>query len=182
MLSALRTLTLVILTLELAACASPRYQSVYRYEAPTDTAGRTCLEGCARKMAECREQCTTANQACLKNLEPLLDERHNEALKRYEMELDRYRQELVHYDLSLSLNWGHPSPWRRGFWPYSPWAMPYYFPPAPPVKPSRSAEFNRLRHERCDMDCGCQPIYDACFLACGGRKIPEVQCISNCPP
>ena len=182
MLSALRTLTLVILTLGLAACAGPRYQSVYRYEAPTDMASRACLEGCARKMAECREHCTTTNLACLKNLEPLLDERHNAALKRYEAELERYRQELAHYDLYLPLNWGYPSPWRHGLWPYSPWAMPYYFPPDPPAKPSRSAEFEQLRHERCDVDCGCQPVYDACFLACGGKKIPEVQCISNCPP
>ena len=179
--SALRSLTLIILALGLAACASPRYQSVYRYEAPTDAAGRACLEGCARKMADCREQCTTTTQACLKNLEPLLDERHNAALKRYEVELERYRQDLVHYDLQLSLSWGYPARWRHGLWPYSPWGMPFYFPPAPPVKPSRNAEFERLRHERCDVDCGCQPVYDACFLACGGKKIPEVQCISNCP-
>ena len=175
-----RTLTLTILILWLAACASPRYQSVYRYEAPTNASGSACLEVCARKMAECREQCTIKTQACLKSLEPRVDERYDAALKQYEMELERYRHELLHYDLQMSLNWGRPYPWRYGLWPYS-WAMPYYFPPATPVKPSRNAEFERLRHELCDVDCGCQPVYDTCFIACGGKKIPEVQCISDCP-
>ncbi len=187
--SALRTLTLLILTLGLAACASPRYQSTYRYEAPTDAAGRACLEKCEQKMAACREQCTTKTQACLKDLEPLVDERYNAVLNRYEIELNRYRQDLIHYDLQMSLNWGFPSPWWRPgmlpYYPYSPWATPYNLspiPPAPPFKPSRSAEFERLRKERCDVDCGCQSVYDACFLACGGKKIPETRCISNCPP
>ncbi|MDO9188476.1 MAG: hypothetical protein Q7U24_01285, partial [Sulfurimicrobium sp.] len=65
---------------------------------------------------------------------------------------------------------------------YSPFGMPYYSPPFPPIKPSRNAVFERLRQERCDVDCGCQPVYDACFLSCGGKKIPETRCISNCPP
>lgn len=175
-----RTLILLILALGLTACATPRYQSVYRYDAPTDAAGRACLEDCTRKMADCREQCTTKTQACLKDMEPLVDERYKEAMQRYEVELQYYRRDLVQYDLYLSLNWGHP--WRHGFWPYASWAMPYSFPPIPPVKPNRSAEFERLRHERCDVDCGCQSVYDACFLACGGKKIPEMRCISNCPP
>jgi hypothetical protein len=50
-----------------------------------------------------------------------------------------------------------------------------------PRKPSRDEEFNRLRMERCEVECGCQPIYDACFLVCGGKRIPEVKCIADCP-
>lgn len=181
--SALRTFTLLILTLGLAACAGPRYQSTYRYDAPTDAAGRACLERCELKMTACREQCTTKTQACLKDLEPVLNERYDAAMNRYGAELDRYRQELVQYEFYLSMNWGYPYPWwHHGMWPYSSFGMPYYVPPSPPVKPSRSAEFERLRQERCDVDCGCQSIYDACFLACGGKKIPEMRCISNCPP
>ncbi|MFH1494191.1 MAG: hypothetical protein ABIG70_05290 [Pseudomonadota bacterium] len=179
----LRTLTLLTMTLGLAACASsPRYQSTYRYEPPTDAAGRACLEGCEQKMAACRDRCATRTQACLKDLEPLVDERYNAALSRYGAALEYYRQEQVRYDLYLSMNWGY-SPWlHHRTWPYASFGMPYYYPPSPPAKPSRSAVFERLRHERCDVDCGCQPVYDACFLACGGKKIPETRCISNCPP
>lgn len=176
------TLTLLALTLGLAACAGPRYQATYRYDAPADAAGRACLEGCTLKMSACREQCTAKTQACLKDLEPVLNERHDAAMDRYGTELDRYRQELMQYEFYLSLNWGYPSPWwRHGMWPSFTFGMPYYAPPPPPAKPSRSAEFERLRQERCDVDCGCQPIYDACFLACGGKKIPEMRCIGNCP-
>lgn len=178
--SDLRTLILLALSIALSACAAPRYQSAYRYEAPPDAAGRACLEGCTHKMAECREQCAAKTQACLKTLEPLLDERYHAALERYGAELENYRQERLHYDLYLSLNGGYP--WRYGPWPYALGTMPYYFPPVPPLKPDRNAQFEQLRHERCDVDCGCQSIYDACFLACGGKKIPEIQCISNCPP
>jgi hypothetical protein len=110
--SALRTLTLLILALGLAACASsPRYQSTYRYEAPTDAAGRACLEKCEQKMAACSEQCATRTQACLKDLEPLVDERYNAAMNHYGAELDQYRQELVQYEFYLSMNCGatpHP--------------------------------------------------------------------------
>lgn len=180
----LRALTLLILTLGLAACASgPRYQSTYRYEPPTDAAGRACLEKCEHQMTACRDQCATKTQACLKDLEPLVDERYNAAMNRYGIALDRYRQELIQYEFYLSMSWGYPSPWRHpGMWPYASFAMPYYFPPSPPANPSRSAVFERLRLERCDVDCGCQSIYDACFLACGGKKIPVTRCISNCPP
>ncbi|MEN6585621.1 MAG: hypothetical protein ABFE02_06155 [Sulfuricella sp.] len=180
--SALHVITMAALIPGLAACAAPRYQSAYRYEPPTGMDGHACLEACTRKIAVCRGQCAATSQACLKNLAPLVDERYNADVKRYEAELGRYRQELLQYDLYLSLNWGYPYPWHHGMWPYSPWEMPYSSPPIPPVKPSRSAEFERLRGERCDVDCGCQSIYDACFLACGGKKIPEVKCISHCPP
>ncbi len=132
----LRALTLLILTLGLAACASgPRYQSTYRYEPPTDAAGRACLEECEHQMTACRDQCATKTQACLKDLEPLVDERYNAAMNRYGIALDCYRQELVQYELYLSMSWGYPSPWwHPGMWPYASFAMPYYFPPSPPAK------------------------------------------------
>lgn len=180
--SALHTLTLLVLTLTLTACATPRYQSTYHYEAPTDATGRACLEKCEQKMASCRDQCATRTQACLKDLEPLVDERYNAAMNRYGTALDYYRQELVHYELYLSMNWGYSPWWRHGTWPYASFGIPYYFPLSPPVKPSRSTVFEQLRHERCDVDYGCQSVYDACFLACGGKKILETRCISNCPP
>lgn len=75
-------------------------------------------------MADCREQCTTITQACLKNIEPLVDEHYNTALKRHEAELERHSQQQVHYDLYLALNRGYP--WRHGFW-----SLPYHYPPAP---------------------------------------------------
>jgi hypothetical protein len=35
--------------------------------------------------------------------------------------------------------------------------------------------------EKCDPGCGCQAAYDGCFVACGGKRIPEQRCVANCP-
>lgn len=178
---ALRALILTALIAGLSACASPpRYQTIYRYQPPADPAGLACLDKCTRKMETCQTQCQENYQACLKTIEPKkVDERHGEALKRYAAELDRYRLELYQYRLSLSLSWGHYPWYGHGF--YHPWPEPYYFPPTPPSRPSRDEEYNRLKKEQCEADCGCQPAYDTCFLACGGTRIPEERCIANCP-
>lgn len=178
---ALCALILGIVAVGLAGCTSPnpRYQTAYRYEPPADSAGQACLEKCGQKMEACQQRCTSDYQTCLTGIAPLVEGRYGEALKRYAAELDRYRWELERYQLYLSLSW-HDSFWYdRGF--HHPWPSPYYFPPAAPKTPSRDAEFDRLRKEKCELECGCQPIYDTCFLVCGGKRIPEVTCIANCP-
>ncbi len=185
----MRTLNFAFWTIALAllaGCASPRYQTVYRYEAPTDTVGRACLEQCEPKLAVCQASCQHTYQACLKRIEPLADARYAEALKHYQAEWAEYRRELDRYQFQSALGWNYPAaPW-YGPWPYyypyyNPWPAPYVFPPTPPAKPSRAEAFKQLRQAQCEGDCGCQPIYDACFLTCGGKKIPEVQCIAHCP-
>lgn len=181
MIPALRGLILGVVAVGLASCAStsPRYQSAYRYEPPADSAGQACLEQCGQKMEMCQQRCTTNYQACLTGIAPLVESSYGEALKRYAVEMERYGLELERYQLYLSLSWHDPFWHGYGF--YHPWPEPLYFPPAAPKKPSREEAFDRLRKERCEVECGCQPIYDACFLACGGKRIPEVKCIANCP-
>lgn len=171
----------------LAACATPRYQTVYRYEPPADAAGRACLAQCEQQLKVCQEDCAEGYTACVRSLEPEAKMRHAEALQRFEGELDQYRRELDRYHLSLSLGWGHfhdgwfGGGWYDPWWPYG-WYGPPYYPPAPPRMPSYAEELAKLRTAECDRDCGCQPNYDACFLRCGGVKIPEQRCIANCPP
>ena len=178
MLPALRAMLLVIVMVGLAACASPRYQTVYRYEPPVDVSGRACLEKCEQKLAGCRQSCAVNYQACEQRIEPQVEERYNEALQRYQVELDQYYWEWRQYEFYLSLSWDQDF-WYGGF--YHPWPGPYYFPPVPPMKPSRNAVAYQVEKENCVMDCGCQPNYDACFLGCGGKRIPETRCIANCP-
>lgn len=181
MLTALRALILSIVIVGLAGCAgpSPRYQSVYRYESPADSAGQACLEKCGQKMEACQQSCSEDYQACLSGIDPLVEGRYSESLKRYAAELDRYRWELERYRLYLSLSW-HDSFWHgHGF--YHPWPGPFYFPPMAPKTPSRDEELSRLKKEKCEVECNCQSIYDTCFFACGGKLIPEVKCIADCP-
>ena len=93
----------LVIALFLSACASPRYQTIYRYEAPTDTSARACLQSCEPKLATCQSNCQQRYQSCLKEIEPLVETSHGEAVKRYESELDRYRLELHHYQLQWAM-------------------------------------------------------------------------------
>lgn len=168
------TALLAILAL-LAGCASPRYQTVYRYEPPADADARPCLDKCEAALSACQSRCGETRQACLKTLDDEVEQAYAAALRRYAASLDLYRLELERYRFNLWLGWGH------GYWGYEPWPS-YYVPMMAPVPPSREAIRDRLAREKCDTDCGCQGRHEACFIGCGGRKVEEKRCIANCPP
>lgn len=173
-------LVLSVMTALLTSCASPRFQTAYRYEPPTDSDGRVALEKCEQKLDSCLQRCTAENQICVKSIEPLVETRHAEALKNYETAMQQYRIARQRYEIAMSLNWVYDPFWGNPRH-FHPGPRPYYYPPVLPVKPQRDEVFNQVRHEKCDVDCACQPLYDACFLASGGKKIPEERCIANCP-
>ncbi len=203
MLPTLRALILTALTAALFGCASfePRYQITHRYEPPTDPAGIVCLGNCTQQLAACQQSCTSTYQACLQRIEPLAEQRYDEAVKRFESESNTYRQQLNNSRFYQSLGWGrsawgwggYPWGWGPGWgwgpswgWGGSPWygmgySSPYFYSPAPPIRPDRRREFDRLRYEQCEVECGCQSVQDACFLSCGGKKTVEERCIANCP-
>ena len=196
-----RAIVLINLVGGLAGCTvfSPRYQITHRYEPPTDPAGIACLEKCTQKLEMCQQSCQSTYQACLKRIEPLAEERYRKAVERYDDELDTYRRRMQ-FGYSgwgrATLGWGMGGyPWGWGGYPWgwgSPWGWgggPYYglgysspfFYQQPPLRPNRMREFDRLRYQQCEVECGCQSVQDACFLGCGGRKIIEERCIANCP-
>ncbi len=169
----------------LDGCATPLYQTSYRYEPPTDAQGLACIERRASIRTDCQAACQTAFLACQKNIEPQVAVRYDEALKRYEDELDRYLVELRHYELQLWMNWTGPWYYGPGYydpWRYYGWPGPYAFPPpVPPRKPSRDAVRAALEKQQCKADCGCQGAYDDGFVACGGKRVIETRCIAHCP-
>lgn len=171
-----RIILALLLAAGLAGCATPRYQTVHRLEPPADPAGLACIGKCSDQLAACQARCAEAYQACVQSMEPLFQERYAEALRQYELALDRYAAELRAYELQ------HWLAWRHGGWWYDPWPGPYWYPYPPPRKPLREVVMNKLRKERCVEDCGCLAAHEACFLACGGRKITEERCVANCPP
>lgn len=189
-------IVLAILTSGLSGCVmfAPRYQITHRYEPPTHPEGAICLEKCTQKLESCQQSCTSTYQSCLKRIEPLVEERYNKAVERYEGELNTYRRQM-NFRYSgwgrAGLGWGGSawgwggSPWGWGGFggPYYGlgYSYPFFYQPAPPIRPDRNREFDRLRYEQCEVECGCQSVQDACFLSCGGRKIVEERCIANCP-
>lgn len=171
--SSARAISLALLALFISGCASPRYQNVKRYE--TGAATQACLATCVTAEQACKHDCQSRHEACVKSIEPDAQARYQAALRQYEQSLIEYRWDLERYRHELA--WGY---WGGG-WGYYSWFPP--FPPSPPpAMPTLEREKQRLAHERCDQDCGCQSGYDACYVRCGGQIIHETQCIANCPP
>lgn len=172
-----RGLAGALLVMVMAGCATPRYQSVKRYE--VGSAAPACLASCVEAEQRCKTSCQAKHEACLKSIEPDVQARYQAALKRHAQALNLYRLELDRYRHELMLGWGW-GPYWNGPWGYYSWFPP--FPPSePPPSPTLEGERQRLAHERCDQDCGCQGGYDACYLGCGGMITHETQCVANCP-
>lgn len=166
----------------LAGCASPRYQTAYRYEAPSDAAGRACLARCEPQLAVCKADCKIHYDACVKRVEPEIAVRFDEALKQYDFEYRRYQQDLLNFNWHYSFGWGYYGHGHGyGYGMFYPWHDPFFYQPSPPNPPSRERIHARVVQEKCSADCGCQSAYDGCFLSCGGKKIPETKCVANCP-
>lgn len=186
MMNLTRYIMLMVATALLLGCAgAPRYQTLYRYEPPVDSAALSCLQNCEQRQKSCHDECGVTYDTCVRQIEPEARSRHADALKHYEGEWTQYQRDLDRYHLNLSLGWGHYDDWYGQSWYDPSWPggyRPNYYRPQPPLPPSYRDELGRLRAQNCDRDCGCQPDYDACFINCGGKKIPEQRCIVNCPP
>lgn len=172
------------LLIAVAGCAAPRYETVTHYQPPTDAAGQACVAECSKKLAECQGRCRDHYQACLQELQPRLEGRYAAALDAYAGELERYRRALRQYEMSLGFCLGHGWPYLEPWPPLYPWPCypgPYFSPCPPPQAPTREGVLEAMRTASCAEDCGCLVAYDDCYLACGGRKIPERRCIGNCP-
>ncbi len=172
---------LLLATGWLAGCATPQYQTVYRYDPPADPQGLACLQGCEQQKETCQADCKSRYQSCQKDIEPLVEERYLQALKQYENDLRRYAYSIRQYELQQWLYWPYEHwPHYRGHYVYT-WPGPYFPPPyLAPVMPTREGVRARLEKEKCQAYCGCLPAYDSCYVSCGGKRTPEAVCIKNC--
>ena len=123
----------------LAGCATPQYQTAYRYEPPTDAQGRSCVQGCEEKKVACQAGCQARYQACQKEVAPLVEEQYLKALREYELDLKRYTTVLRHYEIQY-YNCGPYGPWDYYHGYYYPWHLPTCtcrptpYPPCPHAK------------------------------------------------
>lgn len=163
-------------------CATPRYETTYRYEPPASVESLACLKGCEATLNTCRTDCQTAWQACTERVEPLVDEQYAKALKEYADDLRYYSRMLERYQWDVWMDWDFAY---RGLWyspwPYRPWPGYAHLPIAPGDPPTKEAVRDHLRKGQCKDDCACQPKYDTCFQGCGGKVVTETRCVANCP-
>jgi hypothetical protein len=172
----------LVLLAAVSGCATPQYRTTVRLIPPADAQGRACVKGCEAKKVECQADCQARYQACVKTLEPQVDARYTEALQRYEIELRQYAAALRHYEMQLRFEWLNGYPFYPPYW-WDPWPGPHFPPPYPePVMPTRESVRAQLEKSNCQADCGCLPLYDTCFVGCGGQRLSETTCIKHCPP
>ncbi|HER35694.1 MAG: hypothetical protein JXJ30_08995 [Halothiobacillaceae bacterium] len=179
-------LAILLAALLLAGCASPRYATEVRYLPPTGAGGQACLQGCQTEMRACQADCQSRRQSCIATIEPRVDDAFDQALRQYEAERRVYMRERRFYQIDQSLSFGfhrHPFYYGYGYGYRDPfWYTDRYFddPPVPPEAPSRTAIRERLVDQECNIDCGCQPAFDQCYIGCGGQVERRVVCVANC--
>ena len=128
---------MVVLLGLLAGCATPQYQTITHLIPPVDKQGQACVNHCEAGKTACQSDCQRRYQACAQAIEPQVEPRYVEALKRYELDLRQYAAALHHYEIQLQFGWMSSYPY---FYPYpywwGPWPGPYFPPPHPePVMP-----------------------------------------------
>ena len=122
----------------------------------------------------------------------IAQKRYDEKMKLYVKELESYARELrraqferdFYYMSGFYDDFCFASPYHHyrgcGYRPF--WYDPYpLYVGRPPQNPSLEAERLKAESEMCKLDCGCESLYDECFIAHGGVIKTKKVCIENCP-
>ncbi|TCK03387.1 hypothetical protein [Phorcysia thermohydrogeniphila] len=188
------------LSLMLASCGSPRYIVKYKYVPPQNS--KECLKSCEVKFEECQKSCNEKFQRCI-------NKSWEEARKIYQAELLSYRKELSAYRekrrnyLNDLIEWNEQ--FKRVYRDYRFFSsicrrtkeryacerkrelrelldtVKAEKPkkPSKPKEPSLDSIFREIS-SKCTTQCGCQELFNNCFVSCGGKLIPYKMCIENC--
>jgi hypothetical protein len=172
----IRLLAISMISISLFGCATPRYETRYRYEPPASSEGVSCIKNCDGILSSCRSQCRTTWLACTAHVETQLETRYVQALKEYAGNLQHYRLELEQYELSRWMDWnqGFDGYWRSP-WPYHPWSGYIPMPLSPGDPPTRESVRESLYKSQCKDDCGCQVKFDTCYTGCGGHILHDTR-------
>jgi len=197
-----RFLIVVLFLFVLAGCGGPKFVVKYRYVPPENHNAQNCLKSCEEKFNKCQMNCKKFYNECLKEAYNNAIKLYQELLKSYNVELKAYAEECRVYSEELS-SWNDR--YRKIYRDYLFFkkvcnkdhdkyacrrkkdlekelnAMEREKPERPvrPVKPDLDRLVNRLSL-KCLNNCGCQRIYDNCFVSCGGKLYPEKFCVENC--
>ncbi len=190
----MRSLVLLIVVLFFTAC-SPKYKVVKEYVPPIDISTNALTQAiCAQKRDSCRSSCKEAFNRCKPKALKLAKKRYDEKMKLYVRELERYARVAEDAEFKRDIFYVNGGFYDDNLCLVSPYA-PYYgfrhrmflydsFPRyigRRPKKPSLEVERLKAESEICELDCGCEKLYDECFVAHGGVIKTKKVCIENCP-
>ncbi len=183
----MRYIIVSLIVLLFSAC-SPKYKVVKEYKIPE--ASTNSIKSCQYKRDSCKTNCQAKFASCRLKADRVAKERYEQKMKIYVKELEDYAREVEMYELEMELNYFEPFgyPYCRaapfyggGFYRGVFWRDPRMYIGAKPQKPSLEQERLKAQSEICQLDCGCERLYDDCFMSHGGKIINKKICIKNCP-
>ncbi len=196
-----RFFCLTLLLSVFTACG-PRYVIRSSYIPPEGPGAAQCLSICAEHFKRCQRDCLRQKEACLERVRREAKDLYLKLSSLYLVSLKDYDQRVRLYQTNL-LSWEHH--YRQGYEDYRFFEQACQKEknvyackrkqelakllkdmekerPKRPLKPKVPSLARILRElsRTCTFSCGCQEIYKACFLKCGGRIVPYKFCLKNC--
>ncbi len=184
-----------------AGCA-PQYAIRNQYIPPANLKSKSCLKDCNYQKQVCKQKCSDDYSDCLsyayeraKQIQIISDKSYKKRYHRYQKRLSNYNLELFDWQNRYDTNY---SDWRYFNDKCSKNGDRYACDreedlrilikqlrrnrPREPREP-RYATFNEIlaqEQSKCSKNCGCDNIYNSCFVGCGGEIVPHKICIRNC--
>ncbi len=186
----------------MSACGGPKYVVKNRYIPPIVVKDNSCLHICEEKFESCQKACENQYQSCMADVRLKAINIYEKDIAKYEKQLAVYQEEMRFFRQKITEyqeNFKKLNDDFRFFKRICQEKQDRYaclrqkelkkeiyhfkqnkpFRPIRPKKPNLEIIIKKLMIT-CHRDCGCQEIYDRCFLSCGGTIIPEKICVENC--
>ena len=180
----------------------PRYLIKNQYIPPATAASQPCIENCSHMREGCQNQCQQNYQYCLNDAYMKAQSVDIDEQRTYDIAYSHYMLDMSRYRMALH-------EWQRDYYDYSrdfehfqkqcerekdAYAckkrddLKHYLNrlnrdrPREPWMPTRRS-FEQIlvaQQSFCTTNCGCEQVYDNCFVGCGGQVIPHKICVDNC--
>ncbi|MFK5881734.1 MAG: hypothetical protein QM482_05925 [Sulfurospirillum sp.] len=198
----MKTIVFVLGFVFLFAGCAPRYVIRNQYIPPLDTGSRACLKNCSKAKQKCKQKCAEDYSDCLSYAYDKAKQIQIKSDKNYKKRYNRYQARLNDYNFNI-FDWQNRYEQRYSDWKYfsdkcskngDNYAcereneLSYIIKklsrsrPREPKAPKYITFEETLakQQNRCVEKCGCDDVYDSCFIGCGGEIIPHRICVKNC--
>jgi len=184
-----------------SGCA-PQYVVRNQYIPPNDKNSRVCLQDCSQKKQKCKQRCAEDYSDCLSYAYNEAKRIQIKSDKNYKERYNKYLARLSDYNFNI-FDWQNRYDERYSDWKYfsgkcskngDKYAcdreddLKYIIKKLRRIRPREPREpryvtFDEIlskQQSKCSKKCGCDDMYDSCFIGCGGEIVPHKICVENC--
>ncbi len=170
---------------------------------PPKAENTKCLNSCLQSKKECKNECVNKYQSCMDDAFEKAKKVYAKLNNNYERKYKRYLLKMEDYDYRI-FDWHNDYDESYRDWQYfrkeckvnpsNKYAcdreddLMYVIKKLRRDKPKkpripRKESFEKIlkaEQSKCVKNCGCNDLYDSCFVSCGGEIIPHKICVKNC--